>query len=130
MLMSASERPLSSVLQDIVHNIQDIVRSEVRLAKTEVREELVKTRSATVLVAVGGVSSLLCILFLLLSAFHALALVMPAWAAALCVTVLLGILAGSTIMAGVKRFKTINAAAPKTVASIKENVEWAKRQVK
>jgi hypothetical protein len=128
--MSASERPLSSVLQDIVHNIQDIVRSEVRLAKTEVREELVKSRSATVLVAVGGVSSLLCILFLLLSAFHALALVMPAWAAALCVAVLLGILAGSTIMAGVKRFKTINAAAPKTVASIKENVEWAKRQVK
>jgi len=128
--MSASERPLSSVLQDIVHNIQDIVRSEVRLAKTEVREELVKTRAASALVAVGGVSSLLCILFLLLTVFHALALVMPAWAAALCVALLLGILAGFTLMAGVKRFKSINAAAPKTVASIKENVEWAKRQVK
>src|SRR3569832_147852 len=119
MLMSASERPLSSVLQDIVHNIQDIVRSEVRLAKTEVREELVKTRSASILVAVGAVSGLLCILFLLLTAFHALALVMPAWAAALCVAVLLGILAGFTIMAGVKQFKTINATTPKTNASIK-----------
>src|SRR3569833_4413657 len=127
MSMSASERPLSSVLQDIVHNIQDIVRSEVRLAKTEVREELVKTRAASALVAVGGVSSLLCILFLLLTEFHALALVMPAWAAALCVALLLGILAGFTLMAGVKRFKSINAAAANTVASIKENIEWAKR---
>jgi uncharacterized membrane protein YqjE len=128
--MSASERPLSSVLQDIVHNIQDIVRSEVRLAKTEVREELAKTRTASALVAVGAVSGLFCILFLLLTLFHALGLVLPEWAAALCVAVTLAILTGVTIMAGMKRFETINAAAPKTVASIKENVEWAKRQVK
>jgi uncharacterized membrane protein YqjE len=128
--MSGPDRPLSSVLQDIVRNIQDIVRSEVQLAKTEVREELLKTRSASFLVAMGAVGSLFCILFMLLTVFHALALVMPTWTAALCVAVLLGVLAGFTIMAGVKRFKTINAAAPKTVASIKENVEWAKRQVK
>jgi len=128
--MSGTERPLSSVLQDIVHNVQDIVRSEVRLAKTEVRDELAKTRSASVLAAAGVVFGLFCILFVLLTAFHALALAMPAWAAALCVAVVLGIVAGFTVMAGVKRFKTINAAAPKTVASMKENVEWAKRQVK
>jgi uncharacterized membrane protein YqjE len=128
--MSVPERPLSSVLQDIVHNIQDIVRSEVRLAKTEVRDELAKTRSASTLVAVGVISGLFCIMFLLLTLFHALGLVRPAWAAALCVAVALAILAGVTVMAGAKRFKTINAAAPKTVASLKENVEWAKRQVK
>src|SRR5207253_1602958 len=78
----------------------------------------------------GVISGLFCIMFLLLTLFHALGLVMPAWAAALCVAVALAILAGVMVMAGAKRFKTINAAAPKTVASLKENVEWAKRQVK
>lgn len=128
--MSATERPFTAVLQDIVRNIQDIVRSEVRLAKTEVREELTKTRSAGSLVAVGAVSGLFSVLFLLLTVMYALGLVMPAWAAALCLAAIVGILAGVTIMAGLKQLKAINAAAPKTVASIKENVEWAKQQMK
>ena len=46
--MSAGDRSISVVLQDIVRNIQDIVRSEVRLAKTELREEVAKARSASV----------------------------------------------------------------------------------
>jgi Flp pilus assembly protein TadB len=128
--MSVNERPLSVVLQDIVRNIQDIVKSEVRLAKTEVREELHKTRAAGTLLAVGAVSGLFCVAFVLLAVMHSLSLVMPSWAAALCVAAIVGVLAVVMIAAGVKRFKTINAAAPRTVASIKENVEWAKQQTK
>ncbi len=128
--MSAPERSISSVLQDILGNFQEVVRSEVRLAKTEVREELAKTRSASVLIAVGAVAALFSILFLLLTAVYALSLAMPEWAAALCVAAAVGVLAVFAILAGVKRFKTINPAAPKTVASLKENVEWAKQQAK
>ena len=124
------ERPISAVLQDIVRNIQDIVRSEVRLAKTEIREELAKTRSASLFIAVGAVSGIFCILFLLITVFCALSLIMPAWAAAVCVAAAMGLVAWFGIMTGMKRFKTINAAAPKTVASMKENVEWAKQQIK
>ena len=128
--MSVNERSLSIVLQDIVRNIQDIVRSEVRLAKTEFREELTKTRSAGALIAVGALSGLFCIAFLLLTVMYSLRLFLPTWAAALCVAALMGVPAGTAVAAGLKRFKTVNAAAPKTVASIKENVEWAKQQVK
>lgn len=127
--MATTERSFSIVLQDIVRNIQDIVRSEVRLAKTEVREELTKTRAASLLVAVGAVSGLFSVFFLLLTLVYALSLVIPAWAAALCVAATVGIVAGVTINTGLTRFKTINAA-PKTVASMKENVEWAKQQIK
>ena len=128
--MSVNERSLSIVLRDIVRNIQDIVRSEVRLAKTEFREELTKTRSAGALIAVGALSGLFCIAFLLLTVMYSLRLFLPTWAAALCVAALMGVLAGTAVAAGLKRFKTVNAAAPKTVASIKENVEWAKQQIK
>ncbi len=128
--MSATERSISVVLQDIVRNIQDIVRSEVRLAKTEVREELAKTRAASLLLAIGALSGLFSVFFVLLTLVYGLSLVMPAWAAALCVAVVVGVVAGVTISAGLTRLKTINAAAPKTVASMKENVEWAKQQIK
>ena len=128
--MSAPERSISSVLQDILGNFQEVVRSEVRLAKTEVREELAKTRSAGGLIAVGAVGALFSVLFMLLTAVYALSLVMPEWAAAFCVAAAVGILAVFAILAGVKRFKTINPTAPKTVASLKENVEWAKQQIK
>jgi hypothetical protein len=128
--MSPAERPISVVLGELIHNIQDIVRSEVRLAKTEVRTELTKTLSASLVMAVGAVSGLLSVLFVLLSVLYALDLVMPAWTAALCVAAGVGIVAGVTIRTGLTRFKTIHAAAPKTVASVKESVEWAKQQMK
>lgn len=124
------ERPISVVLQDIVHNIQAMVRSEIRLAKTEVREELTKTRSAGLALLAGAFSGVFCVLFVLLAVFFGLRLAMPGWAAALCVAAATGIVALSLITGAVKRFRMINAAAPKTVASLKENVEWAKQQIK
>jgi hypothetical protein len=130
MHMSAPQRPISVVLRELIHNVQDIVRSEVRLAKTEVRTELTKTLSASLLMAVGAVGGFFSVLFVLLTVLYALDLVMPAWTAALCVAAGVGIVAGVTIRTGLTRFKTIHAAAPKTVASVKESVEWAKQQMK
>jgi uncharacterized membrane protein YqjE len=127
--MSAGDRSISVVLQDIVRNIQDIVRSEVRFAKTELREEVAKARSASVLVAIGVLTGTFSAFFLLLTAVYALTLFVPNWAAALIVATGVAIVAGVTLGAGLKRFKTVHAA-PKTVASLKENVEWAKQQTK
>ncbi len=125
----SGERPLSTVLQDIVRNTQDIIRSEVRLAKTELTDEIAKAREATLFVAIGAVAGIFAVGFVLLGAVYALALVMAAWLAALIVAVSVGILAAAAFSAGLKRFKRVRAA-PKTVASLKENVEWAKQQTK
>src|SRR5579862_8978619 len=130
MHMRPAERPISVVLRELIHNLQDILRSEVRLAKTEVRAELTTTLSASLAVAVGIVSGFFSVLFVLLTVLYALSLVLPAWTAALCVAAGVGIVAGVTIRTGLTRFRTIHAAVPKTVASVKENVEWAKQQMK
>jgi len=127
--MSVTERSISVVLQDIVRDIQEIVRSEVRLAKTELHEELTKTRSASLLIALGAASGVFSMLFALLTIVYALSIVIPAWLAALCVAVGIGVVAAATTIAGLRLFKTISAA-PKTVANMKENIEWAKQQIK
>lgn len=127
--MATAERSISTVLQEIVGNIQDIVRAEVRLAKTEVTEELSKARSVGVLFGTGAVAGSLSVLFFLLAIVYALTIVMPAWVAALVVAASIGVAAAICIGIGIKRFKTIHAA-PKTAASLKENVQWAKQLTK
>jgi uncharacterized membrane protein YqjE len=128
--MAASERSISDVFQDIIQNIQEIVRSEVRLAKLEIRDEAAKAKYAGLLIGVGGVTSLFAAFFLLLMIVYALTRVVPDWAAALIVSIILAIVAGITLNSGFQRFKQIHPAPERTVETLKENVEWAKQQTK
>jgi uncharacterized membrane protein YqjE len=128
--MSAEDRSLSDVLQDILRNVQEIVRSEVRLAKTEIREEAGKAKFSAVLIGAGAVTAIFAILFLLFMIVYALALFMPSWAAALIVGAALAILATLMLMGGIRRFKQIRPTPERTVEIIKENVEWAKQKAK
>lgn len=127
--MTSGERTVFTVLQDIADNVQDIGRSEVRLAKTELKEELAKARSAGLLLGIGAVAAIFSILFVLLASVYALSRVLPDWAAALIIALVVAVIAGMTLAAGIRRFKTVEAA-PKTAASLKENVTWAKQQTK
>lgn len=128
--MSVTERPVVLILQEIVRNLQDNVRSEVRLAKAEAREELEKIRSARLLLALGAASGCFSAFLVLLTLVYGLSFVIPVWAAALCVAIGVGVLAVITLRAGLARLKTIHPSVPKTRASVKENVEWAKRRIK
>jgi uncharacterized membrane protein YqjE len=128
--MATIDRSVSDVLQDIIRNIQDIVRSEVRLAKTEVREEVSKARDASVLIGVGALSGTFSAFFVLFSIVYALSRVVPDWAAALIVGVVLAITAGILLSKGAERFKHVHPAPEKTIESLKENVEWAKQHAK
>lgn len=123
--MAAGIRSIPEILHDVLANIQDIVRAEVRLAKAELGEELKAARSGGVLVGAGAVAAIFSALFLLLACVYALARVVPDWAAALIVAAAAGVAAAVTLGLGLKRFKTIQAA-PKTAASLKESVRWAR----
>jgi uncharacterized membrane protein YqjE len=120
-----ADRPISGVLSDILGNAQNIVRSELRLAKTELSEELRKSRSAAVMLGVGLLLLVFSAMFALLAAVYGLSLVVPAWAAALIVTAGLGLVAALFCALGIKRFKSVRPA-PRTTASLKENMEWAR----
>lgn len=126
--MAVGERSITDVLQDIVGNVQDIVRSEVRLAKSEMVVELTKVKTAAPMLIVGSVASLLAALFLTWTIVYALAFVVPMWAAALIVAALLAIVGGMTATAGLKILKRVNPPE-RTIASVKENLQWAKQQV-
>jgi uncharacterized membrane protein YqjE len=128
--MATSDRSISEILQDVLRNLQSIVRSEVRLAKTEVGEELTKIKPAIVLLGIGAVCGLFGVLFLLLTTMYAIALALPLWASALVVAVVLMIITAITLKAGQKRMERVQPLPDKTIASMKENAEWARQQTK
>jgi uncharacterized membrane protein YqjE len=127
--MPSADRPLSSILDDIAGNLQTMVRAEFRLAKTEVGEEVGKAATAGVFIGLGALMLAFSALFALLALTYALSTVMPVWAAALIVAAGEGLVAALLIGIGIKRFKAARMP-PKTVQTMKENVEWAKQLTK
>lgn len=123
--MAIAERPISSVLSDIVGNVQDIVRSEARLAKTEIMAELRKSTTAALMVGAGLTMLAFSGLFVLVAIVAALSAYMPIWAAALIVAAGEGLMAALFVALGIKRFKAVRAA-PVTQSTLKENFEWAR----
>jgi len=128
--MAAESRSLAEIAQDVFRNVQQIVRLEVSLAKAEARGELIKAKASALTLGIGAVTGLYAMLFLLFAAVHALTLFMPNWAAALLVGGVLAVIAAISLTNGVKQFKQIHPAPDRTVETIKENIEWAKQQVK
>ncbi len=123
-------RSIADVLQDIVANVQTIIRAEIRLAKTEVKEEITKARAAVGMMASAAVAALFTVWLLLLTAFFALSTVMPFWAAALVLLIVMAIVTAILLAAGRKRLKTVSTKPEKTIETMKENVQWVKTQTR
>jgi uncharacterized membrane protein YqjE len=122
------ERPMTEVFRDIIGNVQEMVRSEVRLARVEIREETSKTARAGAMLAAGAVMGMIAGVFLLVCLAQLLDLIMPDWAAALVVALLMAIPAAFLVMKGLDRLKV--PMPDKTIENVKENVEWMKNQTK
>lgn len=128
--MGTPDRSITEVLQDILNNVQNIIRAEVILAKSEVMDEIAKVKAAAPLLIVGGATALLATLFLIWTIVYLLALVLPLWAAALIVTAVLAAVGGATLSSGIKQLRRVDPKPERTIATVKENVQWAKQQIK
>ena len=126
----AETRTFAAVVHDILHDIQEIVRSEMRLAKVEIRDDAIEAGSFALWIIAGAVAALGSSMFLLWTAVYALALFMSIWAATLVVAVALGGLASVLLVLGRRRFKRLRPIPERTVATLKENLEWMKPSIK
>jgi uncharacterized membrane protein YqjE len=122
-------RSMTEILQDIIADIQEIVRSEFRLAKVEIQEETAKVARSGVPLIAGLLLGLYAFGFLLLAAVHALSLIVDAWLAALIVGFGVGVISLILISVGRNRLKVVKVPE-KTIGTVKENVQWAKHQIR
>jgi membrane protein len=118
------------LLRSIAADIQILVSKQIELAKQEFGE-MVGTRAKAVGVfGAAAVLGLFVIGFLGMAGAEALDLVLPRWAAMLIVAGVFGILAAVAIVAA-RRWLRSSASKPElTQESLKEDVRWAKQQLK
>lgn len=128
--MVKEERSLGDLFSDLASDTGTLVRQEVALAQAELTKKATDVGKNVGYLVVGGAVAyaaalaLIAALILVLSAY-----VMPAWAAALVVGVLIGIAAFIMISSALASLKKTDLAPRETVETLKEDAQWLKNQV-
>jgi predicted membrane-bound dolichyl-phosphate-mannose-protein mannosyltransferase len=97
-----ADRSVSKVFSDIIGNAQEIIRAEILLARTAALDEVFQAKQRIAMLVSGVVAGIFAALFLLVSAFHALTQVLPAWSSALIVAAAMAVVAAILLQVGMK----------------------------
>lgn len=124
------ERSTGELVGSIASDVATLVRKEVELARQEITEAVTARIQAAVALGVAGVVVVLTLVFLGLSAATALDGVWPAWASRLAVAGGCLIVAGALAMLAMARLRRPTLVPEETARTVKEDVEWAKQQLK
>ena len=127
---STGEVSTVRLVGQVAGDVGTLVKKEVELARQEITEAVMARLKAIAAFVVIGVVALFVVGFLGAAGAAGLALVVPLWLALLIVAgsfVLLAILAA---VFGVARLKKPPLKPEKTQKTIKEDVEWAKAQLR
>ncbi len=120
------ERPLGELLKQLSEETATLVRQELELAKAEIATTGKKAGFGVGLVGAAGIVGFLALGALTAFLILVLDTFMPAWLAALIVTLVYGAGSGVLAMRGRDKVKEAAPPAPQTVETVKEDIEWAK----
>ncbi|MGE5597222.1 MAG: phage holin family protein [Hyphomicrobiales bacterium] len=123
-------RSIGEEFAGIADDMRELARSEVELAKAEMREQMQLATRAAIYGAIAAVIALVTLTFLFLTLRAVLDVWMPEWLATLItagVALVLTAIAGWLAYA---RIKQLTVVPKKTVSSVKEDVRWARDQLK
>lgn len=122
------ERSLATLLADVAGETVELVRQELALFKAELQQKLSRAGIGAALLGAGALIAFSGWLFLLLAAVFALALVLPAWAAALIVGALVVGIGGVLALVGKGRMSADELAPERTMRSLREDAAWIKER--
>ena len=122
------ERSLGALLSDITGETVELVRQELGLFTAELQQKLSRAGIGAGLLGAGALVAYSGWLFLLLAAVFALAIVVPAWAAALIVGVLVIGIGGVLALVGKSRMRADALAPDRTIRSLREDQAWIKER--
>ena len=122
-----SDPTLGALVHDMTQQMSTLVRDEMRLAQAEMTEKGKRAGLGIGMFGGAGLVALYGVGTLLATVILALALVLPAWLAALIVTVVLFAVAGVLALQGKKNVSKATPAKPEeAIEGLKEDVATAK----
>ena len=126
-----TEQPVGQLVSQLSEQVSTLVRDELTLARIEMVEKGKKAGAGAGLLGGAGVIALYGLGALFVTIGALLALVLPVWAAALIVTVVLFATAGIAALIGKNQVKQAVPPEPEeAIASGKRDVEAVKSAIK
>jgi membrane protein len=124
------ERGTGPLLRSIAADISTLLSKQIELAKQEIGEMAATRAKAIGVFGAAAVLGLFVIGFLGMAGAEALDLVLPRWAAMLIVAAVFGLFAAVAIVAARRSLRSSASKPELTQESLKEDVQWAKQQLK
>jgi uncharacterized membrane protein YqjE len=123
------QRSIGELTKAVSKDATDLVRAEVELAKQEVAGKLKESAVGAGLLAAAAVLGLIALATLTTTVILALATAMPAWLAALIVTVVVLVITAVLARIGALKLQAGTPPVPsETAESAKEDLQWLKQQ--
>lgn len=127
----ASERSIKEIVDALRPQLQELVNKQVELARAELAPVGKKAGLAVGLLATGAVFMLLFLVFFFLTGMYIMAAAgFPLWVAAGIITVILLVIGGALAGIGAGRLRTLNPRPERTLAALRQNIDWLKGQLK
>jgi fatty acid desaturase len=121
------ERTLGQIFKELTENVSTLFRSEIALLKLEIKDTVTKLGGGIAFFAAAACLAIFGLGFIFVTIVLALVrLGLPAWLAALIVTILLFVAAGVLALLGKRKFAQVNFVPEESVKQIKTDVESIK----
>lgn len=127
--IAKEDRSLGELFSGLTTEAATLIRQEIALAQTEMTQKATKLGTNVGFLVVGGAIGYAALLAILAAVIIGLANVLPLWGAALLVGVVVGIIAAILISMALKNLKNTDLKPKETIASVKEDAKWLKKQV-
>lgn len=114
---------ISELLRHLVDQVSTLFRQELSLAIAELSRSLTAVIVGITSVAIAGALLFAGLLVLLFAAVTGLALVLPAWLAAVIVGVVVVLIGASLLGVGVSRFKAATIPPKRSAESLRKDKE-------
>jgi Flp pilus assembly protein TadB len=122
----ATDPSISELMSQLSSQVSRLIRDELRLAEKEFQESAKHAGIGAGLFSVAGLLAFFGAAAEIAAAVAALSLVLPVWAAALIVGAVLFVAAGVAAMVGRREAREITPAAPRTVETVKADIQEIK----
>lgn len=129
--MATRERPITSVLTEIISELAFLVQTEIRLAKTEISEKVSGAASGAGLIGAAAILLLAGLFLILFSAVRWLAIagIPEQWGFLIVGAIVLAIGGGMT-WKGMDNLKAKALVPKRTIAQVREDISVMKEQVR
>jgi Flp pilus assembly protein TadB len=123
---SAADASTGQLMSQLSAQTSRLVRDEIRLAQKELQQSIKHAGIGAGLISVAGLLSVLGLATIIAAGVAALALVLPVWAAAVIVGVVLFAAAGIAALLSRKQAGEVTPPAMESVDSIKADIQEVK----